>query len=437
VGAGRIPTDNGAPVQLPSNFRLINVTGPTENIGLRKLGIQPSRTKAGTWDIFVAVKNYGSTVRSAPLVVGFGGAAIGSHRFTLQPGAEDTVTFQYPTRKAGWVEARLLVREPFGLDDRALLELPSRELLPVDIYSDNAGALKTIFTAIPGLQPNFLPAAKYTPNGNARIVVLDRFGPSTPPSADTIWIEPPMGRSPISIRSGAEKVKLARWRSEHSLAAGLHTKDLELERASFLRTDPDDITVAESDAGPLIAARPGKPKNLVIGFNPVLSNMKYELATPLLFANVIRWMAPEVFTTYEVNAGTVGTITATLENEAAPSAVKVVTADNRPLPFTVEGRSVRFFSGSPGIVRVSNGDRELVYSLTLPQAGDLVWKPTGVKTGIPRRTDFTPASRDIWQWLAVLGAIGLALDWFLFGRGTRMLSRDSAASRRMLWRKAS
>ena len=54
------------------------------------------------------------------------------------------------------------------------------------------------------------------------------------------------------------------------------------------------------------------------------------------------------------------------------------------MPFTVEGRTLRFFAGAPGIVRVLTGDRELVYSLTLPQPGDVLWTPTNAKRGLAR-----------------------------------------------------
>jgi hypothetical protein len=117
-----------------------------------------------------------------------------------------------------------------------------------------------------------------------------------------------------------------------------------------------------------------------------LSAMKYELTTPVLFGNIVRWMAPDLFTSYELNAGTAGTVNVELENETDPAAVRVVTENQKQLPFTLDGKNLRFFSGAPGIVRVSLADRELVYSLTLPQAGDVVWKPTGTKTGIPRHS---------------------------------------------------
>lgn len=437
VGAGRIRADAAAAPRVPANFRLIPVTGPAENSGIRKLTLRRSLTNPDTWDIFVAVKNYGTLPRAVPLVVLFGGAPVGTRRFDLQPGAEDTATFHYATRAAGWIEARLLGHEPFSLDDRAVLELPARNILPVTVYSDDPSGLKPIFTAIPGIQATFLPTAKYAPKSEARLVVLDRFAPAQRPAVDSVWIMPPMQKSPVYVTGSAARVKLTRWKQDSELSAGLHTKDLELDQAEFFRLSSDDTAIADSALGPVIVERTSKPRMVVFGFHPGLSSMKYELTTPLLFANLVRWVAPEVFTTYEITAGTVGTVNVQLESEVDPSTVKVITENRQPLPFTLEGKNLRFFDGSPGIVRISTGGREIVYSLTLPEAGDVVWKPSGVRTGIPRPADVRTGWRDLWQWLALLGALGLAIDWFLFGRGARARRASPAAQRSVAWRKAS
>jgi hypothetical protein len=176
---------------------------------------------------------------------------------------------------------------------------------------------------------------------------------------------------------------------------------------------------------------------VVLGFHPVRSGMKYQLTTPLLFANIIRWMAPDAFRSWELTAGTVGTVDVELESEIDPNSVRVQTEDGRPLPFTVEGKNLRFFTGAPGVVRVLTGDRELVYSLTLPQPGDTVWKPSDVKLGLPPRVPFGPASRDLWHWLALAGAAGLLADWILYGRIDRRMREAKGVAARPAWRKAS
>lgn len=440
VGAGRTPGDGALNLQPPRNLRMLPVSGAISNCGLRKVGVQRSLDDPDTWEIFISAKNYGDAPRIAPLVVQFGGAPVGSKRFNLAPGAEDTANFRFKTRAAGWLEARLLVQDAFPEDDRAVLELPARQTLTVTVYSDEPDLLRPVFNAIPSVKANFLPTARFKAGAATGIVILDHFAPAAPPKADAIWIEPPPKSSPIPVRNSPANLKLVRWRSDHPLGAGLRVKDVELAGAEVFRLDDGDIPIAETDAGPVIVARDGAHKTVVLGFHPVKSAMKYELATPLLFANILHWMAPDIFRLTELTAGTVGLVNVDLEAAPDPSLVHVSSDNGRNVPFTLDGRMLRFFTETPGTVRVTNGARELVYSLTLPQPGDAIWNPASAMHGIPSKFPAEPSSRDLWQWLAVLGGIGLIAEWILFGRRRILNGRANARPRVTFaakWRKAS
>jgi hypothetical protein len=443
VGAGRIPSDQAARLNAPANFRLIAIDGPTEHVGLRKVSVHRALDDPDAWEVFIAAKNYGAVPRSVPVTVAFGGAPVATRRFDLQPAAEQDLTFRFKTRAAGWLEARLATdarlttQDTFRQDSRAILELPPRGVLPVTIYSAEPDLLRPIFTAIPGVQPSFLPVSAYQPDVRGGIVLLDHFAPPSPPAAQSIWLEPPAAKSPIPVQNTAQNVKLNQWQADHPLGAGLRARDIELASAEIFSPASGDIVVARSDAGPLIVARPASPKIVVLGFHPVRSGMKYQLTTPLLFANIIRWMAPDAFRTWELTAGTVGTVDVELESEIDPQSIRVQTEEGRPLPFTVEGKTLRFFTGAPGVVRVLTGDRELVYSLTLPQPGDTVWKPANVKLGLPPRAPIGPTSHDLWHWLALAGALGLLADWILYGRIDRRMRAATGAMPGQSWRKAS
>ena len=434
IGAGRTAPED-QPTSLPENLRVLSIPGPAEHAGLLKMGARRSVTNPDAWNIFVAVKNYGSLRRSVPVALSFGGATIGSRRFDLNPGTEQSASFEYQTRSAGWLEARLLANDAFAEDKRAVLELPARKILAVTIYSDEPELLRPIFQAIPGVSATYVPTSRYDAK-SAGIVLLDRFAPPTPPAGPSIWLIPPAQKSPIPVRTTASKVKLRQWRSDSALGAGLHTKDLEIEASEIFSPDAEDLVVAESEAGPLIVARP-KSKLVVTGFHPVRSGMRYELVTPLLFANVLRWMAPDIFRSYESVASSVGTVDVDLESEPDPAGVRVITESGQALPFTLDGRKLRFFSGAPGVVRVLTGDRELVYSLTLPQPGAVVWSPVNARKGFPARMPNEQSGRDIWQWLAIAAAIALVADWILFGRMRGRIFAALAPLSRMPWRKAS
>ncbi len=427
VGAGRIPAGDDAPKAVPAGARFLVVPSDLEDVGLRKIGLRRSPTDPDLWDIFVSVRNYGHLPQNVPIGLQFGNAPAGSKRLTLAPGAEQNVNFEYRTKAAGWMEIRLFTSDAFPQDDRALLELPAQKSLRVIVYSNQPELLRPLFAG-GRVQAQYRSPAQYQPKpADTDVMILDGFGPPAPPEIESVWIEPPAGVSPAAVATTRSNVEIRNWRTDHELGAGLRLKDVRLASAEVYRPAPNDIPVAETESGPVILARPGKHKMVILGFHPMRTEMRYELATPLLFANIFRWMSPETFRRWELNAGSVGTVAMTLDKDTKPEAISV-TADGHRLPYTVQDNVLRFFAGNPASVRVQAGDRDVVYSLTLPDVADAVWTPPAdVRKGLPRDYPTAAGAQDAWQWLAVLGGLGLLLEWILFGRRRQLVAAGTKA----------
>jgi hypothetical protein len=357
----------------------------------------------------------------------FGGSPAGARRLSVPPRSEREATFEYRTRAAGLLEATLLPHDGFPADDRAVLELPPQPSLNVVVYSNEPDLLRPVFTAIPRVHVIFRPTSEYQAGPIDQLVILDRFQPPQPPASNAIWIEPPAGASPIPVRARLEGVPFERWCADNPLCAGLRAKDLRLASTYVFEAAPDDIKIGQVQNGPVIVARTGKTKTVVFGFHPALSDLRYELATPLLFGNILRWMAPELFRRSAAAAESAGAVTTELDPDIRPEEVRVLRQDGTPAPFTTRGHTLRFFSGTPGTVRVLAADRETVYSLTLPEMWDATWEiPPGVRHGIPAFRETVGFSRDLWQALAILGGIGLLVEWLLFGRAEGRMRRLKA-----------
>ncbi len=415
IGTGRVAEREAATSSVP-NLRVLPVSDAIENCGIRKIGLRRSTADPSVWDIYVSAKNYGARPRQLTLALGFGGAPAGVRRLTLPAGAEREATFTHRTRSAGLLEARLIPGDAFPDDDRAVLELPPLETLKVTVYSNTPDLLRPFLEANTRVSAVFRTVAQYQADDRG-LVILDRFRPATRPRADTLWIDPPAGESPVPVRSRVRNPESIRWSSDHPLGAGLRTRDVRLDSTSVYIAAPGDIRVAEIESGPIILARPGAPKTIVVGFHPALSAMRYELATPLLFANILRWIAPDTFRVLDLSARSVGTVNVPLDAVVSPADVKVLRADGAPIPFTLQDRSLHFFSGTRGTARVIVGDRESVYSLTLPEMWERKWEPpANARRGIPTFRESMQSSRDLWQILATLGALGLLTEWVLFGR---------------------
>jgi hypothetical protein len=195
VGAGRIPSDQAARLVAPANFRLIAIDGPTEHVGLRKVSVHRAMDDPDAWEVFIAAKNYGAVPRSVPVTVAFGGSPVATRRFDLKPAAEQDLSFRFKTRAAGWLEARLATQDTFRQDSRAILELPPRGVLPVTVYSSEPDLLRPIFTAIPGIQPSFLPVSATNPTLTAASFswIISRRLRRRPDKAFG-WSRPPVNR---------------------------------------------------------------------------------------------------------------------------------------------------------------------------------------------------------------------------------------------------
>jgi hypothetical protein len=283
------------------------------------------------------------------------------------------------------------------------------------VYSEQPDLLRPVLSATPRLTAIYRKPAEYRPNDSG-LVILDRFIPPQRPTADSIWIAPPAEGSPVPVKSTVENVAFSHWDAGHPSASGLRAKDFKLEKSLVFETPPGDA-VGEVDAGPVIAARASSPKIVALGFHPALSPLRYELAWPLLFANLLRWVSPEIFLRSEIGGASVGTVKLQVADGINAKDVKVTAEDGSPVPFTLRDKTLNFFAGAPGSVRVVAGDREYMYALTLPQLWDSRWDPPpNSHRGIPRFNVVLEHVSDVWPWLALLGGVGLLAEWLMYGR---------------------
>lgn len=420
AGPGRISAREANNLQMPNipAFRVMNVDDSAiENSGFRSVGARHSATDPSGWDVVVRVRNYGKTAKTASVTLNLAHVPMGGHAVELPPDSERELTFPVHTVAAGVLEARLYPKDGFAADNFVALELPEVRTLHVTVYSDQPDLIKPALASDSRVIAQFKPLAEYTPQ-NDGLVILHKFRPDTRPEGSVLWIDPPSDRPPVPIRERIDHPEGLQWTPDQPLTAGLRARDVQIESTSVFEPGPNEIQLAAIEKGPVMIARDadgGKTRMVVMGFDPFAGAMRYELATPLLLANVLRWVAPDVFREVDVGAQSAGPVAMPVTSNDAT--VKVLTDNGTNLPFNVRDRSVQFFAGESERVRVVSGNSERVYSLTLPELWDMKWTPpANIRRGIPSWTDSISSNRDLWPFLAALGAGVLLIEWILYGR---------------------
>jgi hypothetical protein len=270
--------------------------------------------------------------------------------------------------------------------------------------------------ATPRITADYALPVAYKADTDADVVIIDRFRPSQKPQRPTVWIQPPADGSPLAVAKSNVTAKITRWRAEQPIAAGLRTLDLKLDGATIFAQSSTAETVAEAEGGSLISAQ-SNPRAVYLGVHPGLGTLKFELAAPLLMANVLEFMAPEALRRWELDGESVGSIKVALEPNTDPASIQVVGDDQQPLPFSISENTLQFYTAARGNVRVRTGSRETVYSLTLPDVGDTAWEaPAKVRRGQGRMAGGASPVQDLWPWLALLGAALILAEWLIFGR---------------------
>jgi hypothetical protein len=435
VGAGRIQGEAPA-LEGVKGLRVLSTKRTLENTGLRHIGLRRSALNPGTWEVFVSVRNYGTRAVNVPLVIQFAGSQVGGRNVLLRPSSAQELSFQFRTRAAGWIEARLLTNDALADDNRAVVEIPAQPLLRLAVYTSDPDALRPLLSANPFVEASYRRPSAYAAEDAADVTLLDGFRPAKLPDHPVIWLRPPA--SPlVQIRAKVSDAPLTKWRAEHELCSGLAPGNVILESADVLAPGPDDVPVAETAAGAVILARNRPQRMVLMGYHPGRSDSRFDVATPLLFANVLRWLRPEALRTWEVRADTVGIVNVPIDPSEDPAQFRVTDTQGRTLPHNVQRRSLRFYSGTPGVVRVAGQRGDRVFSLALPDVGEVRWQPpaTAVQALPPRWTGTLPG--DIWQWLALAAVAAMAAEWLLYGKTRSAARRVVEIPRREEARKAS
>lgn len=430
IGPGMISESDVAAPNVP-NLRVIAVERVREHAGIRGISVQRNQGVENAWQAAVTVKNYGAERARVRLEMRFAGTAFAPRVISLDSGADRVVEYNFMTDTAGQLVAALKLGDNLMGDARATLQLPRIRSLQVAVFTDRPELFRPLFSANGRLQVHFFAASGQATDVAADVMVLDRTTRAVPPNVASIWIDPPRDASPLPVKALVHDAAIRNWHAETPLGEGLHAKDTRIPEAEVFQTFDGDMVVGAAAEGPIVVARGASQSRgdlAVIGFDPLGGEARLDLTTPLLFANLLRWISPDVFRSVEFSAERVGAVSMPLDPGETADRIRIFNERGVSVPFVAAKQNLQLFASAPEALRVTSDGRERTLSVTLPDVAAFEWKPpSNTAIGLPAHSRFAPVALDLWRWLAVLGALGLFVEWTLFAR-QRVVKRQMPAS---------
>ncbi|MFL6465540.1 MAG: vWA domain-containing protein [Bryobacteraceae bacterium] len=433
IGPKRIGGDN--PVEaIPANLRVIAVPADGENAGIRNISVKRGDQETNSWEAVIILKNEGPSPRRLTLKTRFAGTRFSPRVYALRPGEELEAKYNFVTDTAGRLIAEIDSNDSLLSDNRAELQLPGNNTLTIAAYTERRDTLRPLLEANHHLSVHYFDPSQYAAKPTADLMVLDGIAPRQTPAIPSLWIHPPGDSPPVRVKTVVKDAAIKTWHADTLLETSLHGRQERIGEAEVFGDFDGAVPVASVTEGPVVIAIPesrSRPKSAIVGFDPLAGGLRYTVTTPLLFANLLHWLAPEAFRNSDFTASRVGAIALPLAADERPDQLRVTDDRGFAVPFTAREQTLQLFISQPTIVHVFSGDHhERTLSFTLPDVAEGKWTPpANVPADLPPPASALPASIDLWKWLACLGGLGIFAEWWIFGRNRpRVVRRPKVTS---------
>jgi Ca-activated chloride channel family protein len=421
---------------------------------------------------FIQAVNYGTETAHRRLVVHADGVLVHAFDLEIAPGDQETILVEGLPASAGIVEARLTGDDDLPLDDRAYAVWGSAEPSQVTLVTEGNLFVETALNLLPGLEVTWVRPSEYErlqpgegeasgqPGSASELTVFDAYTPLTRtlPGGNLLFIAPPRSTDYFTVTGSLEGplprvVDFSSPLLENVSFSGVNLLDtvripLPEWAHPVLVGDAPQVSGSTSASTPLIfTGQPDGRRVAVLAFDLQRSDLPLQVSYPLLWANLMRWLAPgsEGRLPPQVSPGESLSFTPPPQVEA----VRVTRPDGSSLELEAAAPS----APSPEARQVVFSDTGQlgVYTLSWGQESQASF---AVNLFSPRESDTAPAERlalasqqgsaieqgagqarrEWWRPLAALALAILTAEWLVYQRSTvfwlwsRLRSREKDLS---------
>jgi len=404
---------------LPGSVRLVLVgqESAADNAGLVAFALR--RTAAGL-TAFAQVYNAGAAT-SRPLALYADGVLVERRVVDLPAWGAASLAFDGLPVLA-WVEAQLEGADALAVDDRAWVTLAASESGRALLVTPGNRFLVQALSTLPDLALSQAATLTDTAEAADYAVIVADGGTAIPvtttlPSTN-LWLIAPDEISPCGEAAAVVTPTVSvRGQWLHPLLSYVDWADVRVSSARAYTLPADADVLVEAASGPLLwtIERPGQ-RVACMAFDLRDSDLPLRLAFPILTANLMGWLMPQLSTEPALSLPS-GLPWAPSFPAAATSAT-LIAPDNRRLPLTLDAPQTA--ETSAGLYRIEAetpaGTVASYAALSLLDAVETDLRPREVRVGesVVPPADAVPGWRDLGRWGVAAALLLLLLEAILW-----------------------
>jgi len=406
---------------LPGEVHFVRIGERGDNLAIVGMAI---REGSGGPQAFLRVANFGGEEAEVAVTLHADSRPFDARTLSIPPHASATLTLNDLPYDLTLLEARLEADDPLPLDNVAWAVRGASARRRVLLITPGNLFLERALGMLPGVELTRLTPDQPPPSEGYDLVVCDGPVTTTLP-AGNLWTIGPYGTAPSVFTDTA----ITRIAADDPLLRYVDLEGVHVLRAWQVEPPPGARVLVEAEGGPLlfVAERP-QGRLAVLTFDLHDSDLPLQVAFPILTANLTGWLLPQggMAETTSVRPGDPVPI------QPVPEADRVVvTAPDGTSHLLPVGETIPTFAATDrlGVYQVTQfgpDDEPLRSDLLAVNLLDRVESDIAPRDRIAvGQAEVTAAAREeegqreFWPWLAGAALGMLAVEWWVYHRGTR------------------
>jgi Ca-activated chloride channel homolog len=426
VSDGGLP-ESGLP-SLPGEVRYVPIGQADDNLAISALALRASN---GIPQLFAEVTNYSDADRKVLLSLYLGNDLFDARQLDLPANSKKSVSLENLPITTAIYKAHISnpteVNTPLdslSLDDTAFAIYQSSAARRALLVSQGNLFLEQLLASLSGIQPfRALPAADGTlqiPSEPFDLYVFDGYTPAELPKSNLLLINP--GTNPFFTVGETIKEINNIQVNENTLTRYVNWKTVHVLQAHKVSAPNWMGVLIESNSNPLVMAGETNGQRIAaLTFDLRESDLPLQIAYPILFSNLINYLAPpSAFdSSQSLQAGESLTIVQPTDAE------QVVIASPSNQAFTLATGQTLFSQtdelGYYAVNFVSKDSTKVEYfAVNLFDASESDLHPRGTlqigNTSVASTISQQVGLQELWKWLAGFTLLILMIEWQVFHR---------------------
>jgi hypothetical protein len=281
-----------------SEVQFVKVGTRSENQAIVAMDVRRSFRKEGTYQMFVAVRNFSPAAKKCNIEFYRNDALIDVRPLELpaapkDPGfSEKAEVFDNINEATGILRARLDMEDDLAADNEAYSQLSPRQDVNVLLVTEGDVYLEKALNLDPRVKLSIVSPSGYNGQTGFDVVVFENVGPKNVGPGAHLYINCGGPTAPVEIKGKTTDATVLDWERAHPALRYVKLSNLQMAEALTATKRPWAVNLAEHEAGTVIAVgEKGGVKSAYVGFPLLKTEFPLRVAFPIFFNNMVQGLA--------------------------------------------------------------------------------------------------------------------------------------------------